>query len=131
MGKGKRPAYLPPLKQPGNTGPNAKLYNSSRWRKYAISIRRDATIARDGYGCEVCHHVNEMGTAEVTDHIIPVKQGGAVWDRRNLMALCHLHHNIKRGYESKGMPLAVLTGQDGLYPADRQQVYDIVLKRNR
>jgi 5-methylcytosine-specific restriction endonuclease McrA len=55
------------------------------------------TLLRDGYGCEVCYHDNVMTSVVerngVTDHIVPISEGGAMWDERNYMALCNSCHN--------------------------------------
>jgi 5-methylcytosine-specific restriction endonuclease McrA len=76
------------------------------------------TLLRDGYGCEVCYHDDTMSSvverAGVTDHIIPISEGGAMWDERNHMALCNLHHNQKRGYEAHGLRIGLSNGLNGI-----------------
>lgn len=128
--KPNRPAYIPKRKQPGNRGVNAKLYNSTRWRKYTKAYRIEQTILREGYGCEVAYHADEMESANVTDHIIPISAGGAVWDKRNHMAMSHYYHNVKRGYEKCGLGLQVMKGKDGLIPIDRMHIINKLLKRD-
>lgn len=53
-------------------------------------------LARDGYRCQVggprCR-----GVASVVDHIIPVRAGGAWWDKSNLRAACR-SCNTARAY---------------------------------
>ena len=129
MPKKGRPAYMPKRKQPGNKGENATLYNSRRWRSISTYYRMNKTVELDGYGCEVCHQIDELSTANICDHVIPISQGGAVWDMRNFMALCHHHHNVKRGYERHGLNLDTAKGDEGLIPADRQQAINLLLKK--
>ena len=37
---------------------------------------------------------------EVTDHVNPINQGGALLDWDNLQSLCHPCHNAKSGREA-------------------------------
>lgn len=73
-----------------------KFYNSSRWR--GIS-KRNLTV--NAY-CVECKKQNIIKKADVTDHIIPAIQGGALYDKRNLQSLCHSHHNSKSASEANG-----------------------------
>ena len=88
-------------------------------------------VSRYGYGCEVCCadgvDTPVYGRNGVTDHLIPVSGGGSMWDRRNHMAMCNRHHNIKRGYERHGLGIAVLRTPDGLIPVDRDDVVRLLL----
>ena len=68
-----------------------------------------------------------MAEANVTDHIIPINAGGAIWDVRNHMALSHEYHNKKRGYEKGGLGVAVMKGNDGLIPVDRMEVVKLLI----
>jgi 5-methylcytosine-specific restriction endonuclease McrA len=90
------------------------------------------TLLRDGYGCEVCYHDEKMSSvverAGVTDHIVPISEGGAMWDERNHMAMCQFHHNQKRGYESQGLRISVSQGLNGLIPTDRLEVVRMLLR---
>ena len=47
--------------------------------------------------CVVCG-----APVEVTDHIVPINQGGQVYALDNLQSLCHPCHNSKSGKETKG-----------------------------
>lgn len=46
--------------------------------------------------CVAC----DTGLAEVTDHIKPVNEGGAMWDISNLQSLCRTCHAVKSGKEA-------------------------------
>lgn len=72
------------------TTPNRELYNGQRWRKLA----KQHKMANPW--CVAC----EKAPAEVTDHIRPVNQGGAMYDWDNLQSLCNRCHNIKSGKEA-------------------------------
>jgi len=72
-----------------------------------------------------------MESANVTDHIIPISAGGAVWDKRNHMAMSHHYHNVKRGHEKGGLGIRVMKGRDGLIPVDRMEIINKLLKRGR
>ena len=90
------------------------------------------TVERDGYGCEVCYHDNTMSSvverAGVTDHIVPISDGGAMWDERNHMAMCQFHHNQKRGHEAHGLRIGLSNGLNGLIPSDRLDVVRLLLR---
>ena len=90
------------------------------------------TVRRDGYGCEVCYHDDTMSSVVerngVTDHIVPISDGGAMWDERNHMAMCNFHHNRKRGYESQGLLIGLSKGLNGLIPTDRLEVVRLLLR---
>ena len=90
------------------------------------------TVQRDGYGCEVCYHDDTMSSvverAGVTDHIVPISEGGAMWDERNHMAMCQFHHNQKRGHESQGLRIGLCNGLNGLIPSDRLEVVRMLLR---
>ena len=63
-----------------------KEYKTSEWRRYSEQFRRDNPE------CAAC------GTTEGTthlDHIIPVSDGGAMWDVRQFQTLCISCHSRK------------------------------------
>lgn len=63
-----------------------------RWDSLALRIRE-----RDDYECRVC---GEWGNE--VDHIVPVRQGGAMWDEDNLQVLCSPCHIQKTRKEHGG-----------------------------
>ena len=66
--------------------------------------------------------------AGVTDHIVPISEGGAMWDERNHMAMCQFHHNQKRGHEAHGLRIGLSNGLNGLIPSDRLEVVRMLLR---
>ena len=102
-----------------------RFYNSTAWRKLSRRYRDNNPL------CEVC---NEK-PAQVTDHIIrivadergyPLPTGGAAWDERNHMAMCHSCHNRKRGKERHGFVVDSVRTENGLIPKDRWDIINIL-----
>ena len=63
------------------------------WRKHKIDRRKWARVRlqvldRDGWRCVQC---GKAGRLEV-DHVTPMESGGAVYEKRNLQALCRPCH---------------------------------------
>jgi 5-methylcytosine-specific restriction endonuclease McrA len=52
--------------------------------------------------CVECEELNQSIPATVSDHIIPIEQGGDVWDWLNRQPLCASHHNKKSAKERGG-----------------------------
>jgi len=95
----KRSNYLPRRKAFGRRKKhNKRIYDSIRWRKL-----RSYYIANNPL-CEKCleddQYVDATGRRGVVDHIIPINEGGAVFDVANLQTLCNKCHNIKSAKES-------------------------------
>lgn len=74
-----------------NRGARVKLYHSKKW----LVTRR-----RVLFGQPVCAIKGCLRLASDVDHIVPLGQGGAELDRRNLQGLCAYHHALKSGGES-------------------------------
>ena len=70
-----------------------KIYRTSRWQKLRDYKRRRNPL------CEECLRQGIMTPAELVDHIIPIEDGGAIFDLENLQSLCRACHNRKH---SKG-----------------------------
>lgn len=85
-------------------GSNQRLYNSKQWRSISEAYRKHHPL------CEVCESNGLVVAVDVTDHIVPVEKGGAIWLTDNYMGLCHTCHNRKRGYESTGYVCAHTDG---------------------
>jgi hypothetical protein len=92
---------MPRLPKKKNYKPRAKRHDPGRefyfttgWRETAKRYRINNPL------CEECRRQGRLEEAVVTDHIIPIKQGGAIWDERNYQALCRIHDQMKRGKES-------------------------------
>lgn len=82
-------------KTQGNYSDSAHIYRSARWR----AVRKRA-ISEQPFQCSAG---NCILLAKILDHIIPIREGGAIWDRRNHQKLCDIHHNRKRGKETHGI----------------------------
>ena len=75
--------------RPDRKGQDYAFYNSAAWRRLSASIRASHPV------CEVCRAAGRGDAAQMVDHIIPIRQGGARYDTTNLMAMCHECHNRK------------------------------------
>ena len=71
---------------------NSNFYNSTLWRKVSRIYRTNNPL---------CEASETPQPADVVDHIIPISQGGAKYDNRNLMSLCHEKHNRKSALSLK------------------------------
>lgn len=76
---------------------NYDFYNSTEWRKRSHQYRSEHPL------CEQCETENLITPATVTDHIIPINQGGNKFESSNLKALCAKCHNKKSGGERGGI----------------------------
>lgn len=64
--------------------------NTRRWRRV-----RGIVLARDGY---VCRMVPGCETPATTvDHVVPLVEGGAMYDPANLRAACATHNSSAGG----------------------------------
>lgn len=70
-----------------------KFYQSKEWR----NLRRVKLNINPL--CEECFRHNRYAMAEVVDHIIPIKYGGARLDITNLQSLCKSCHSSKSARE--------------------------------
>lgn len=73
----------------------ANFYKLQRWVK-----DRNAHLSANRF-CVECMKAGLYELATVSDHIQPIKQGGAIWDWDNRQALCEKHHNKKRRSERR------------------------------
>ena len=71
------------------------VYNTRRWKRLRRMILSRHPV------CTECLKEGRTAPATVADHIIPIKQGGAIWDIDNLTGLCERCHNKKRQTERK------------------------------
>ena len=80
------------------------LYNTQRWRKDRAAHLSQPTYYRgEWYPVTLCVKCLERGRVEiatVSDHIVPISQGGDVWDWANRQGLCPTCHNQKSGGEA-------------------------------
>lgn len=76
--------------------PNRNVYNTRQWK--AIARKHKAMYPL----CVECEAQGVITPSEVTDHIVPINQGGAVWSMDNMQSLCYRHHAKKSGHEAHG-----------------------------
>ena len=104
--------------------PDSSFYATRKWTNFrarhkADQARKDIALAKTIHkknpsvtgleltefiasGQPLCQHFakeNIIRIAEVLDHINPIRQGGSVWDTKNLQWLSYEAHNIKRAKE--------------------------------
>ena len=68
---------------------NYEIYNSPQWRKTSHAFRKRNPL------CIECLKEGRTVQATTTDHIIPISEGGKIWDWNNLQSLCKHHNAIK------------------------------------
>lgn len=71
------------------------IYKTSQWRKL-----REAQLRAEPC-CATCAQYGIVTPATIADHIVEVKDGGELFDIKNLQSLCHACHNKKTGYEAR------------------------------
>ena len=92
--KKKRPwSPEPKPKQSGRKEDHSEFYNSRAWRKDAKAHLAENPL------CVQCTEEGKVVPATVSDHVVPIKQGGHAWLWSNRQALCVHHHAIKSGKE--------------------------------
>lgn len=79
---------------------NAKIYNSPMWRSFSKHCRLESPY------CVMCEKGGIIRVGNVSDHIIPVSQGGEIYDRNNVQTLCHSCHNRKSQQEGQAIKRA-------------------------
>lgn len=70
------------------------LYNSRRWRKDRARYLSQRSL------CAHCEALGLVVAATVSDHIRPIRDGGAIWGWGNRQPLCSACHNTKSGKEA-------------------------------
>ena len=65
------------------------FYHTNRWRRYSEWFRAKYPV------CAHCLQKGITTPADVVDHIIELKDGGAQLRVENTESLCHAHHNAK------------------------------------
>lgn len=72
-----------------------KFYESTAWR-----YLRKLKLQRNPM-CETCYAEGKITLAKMVDHIIEIRDGGAVLDIENLSSICHACHNKKTAKEKE------------------------------
>jgi len=86
-------------------------YQSQTWRHFSANYKKRNPL------CAECSRAGMLRFGAVTDHIIGLKYGGAVYDARNLQNLCKKHDQEKRAMESHGYIIPGIHTDDGIIPA--------------
>jgi 5-methylcytosine-specific restriction protein A len=71
------------------------IYQSHRWHEYSRKYLKANRL------CVQCLAEGKTTISQCTDHILPMSQGGAIWDPANHQALCLQHHSKKTKEERK------------------------------
>lgn len=77
------------------TRTGGSVYHTQRWKRL-----RAAKLARNPL-CEHCLARGRSVPTEEVDHIVELRDGGAMWDITNLQSLCKPCHNRKTLAEKK------------------------------
>ena len=120
--KKRKISYVPERKQQTRTEKNYGFYNSKLWRNTSRLYRMDKPL------CEVAEFFGEVLEANVLDHLIPINEGGAKLDERNLMAMSHKYHNKKSGMEAHKNILIEYETIPGIgrVPTNRENIFKIL-----
>lgn len=98
MPKPTRMGYLPPKPEREAQGrrlhANTAFYQSQPWRRVRKRYLASHPL------CAECVKQGRITAARVVDHIVPINQGGARFDSKNLQGLCDSCHNKKSGREA-------------------------------
>ena len=81
--------------------------NRYRWAKVSAAVLRSEPL------CRICASRGIVMAATSVDHIVPLRERGAEWDRDNHQPLCQTCHQAKsqreaaplRGCDADGVPL--------------------------
>lgn len=120
--KQKRKSYQPEKEKAFGKDP---FYNLKVWRQTSHAIR----AIYKGI-CQVC----KDKPSDMTDHLISREVGGADFDQQNLLPMCHICHNKKRGLEAHTNEPLVPTRQSGvdgkLVPQNKEDIiYLLTVKK--
>ena len=83
-------------------------YHGWKWRTFSDQYKKD------NHMCAECKRQGKYRFGRTTDHIVPVRSGGALWDDSNLQNLCKTHDDEKRNKESRG-EIPAFVGEYGHY----------------
>ena len=67
--------------------PTQRIYPSSYWRQVRAQHLASEPL------CRTCKAEGRLTAADTVDHVIPVKDGGSVYDDDNLRSLCASCHS--------------------------------------
>lgn len=85
--------HCPDHKQPVQIHTKSTIYKTARWQKLrALRLRMEPL-------CRICSSYGITTEATTVDHIVPIQDGGELWDIDNTQSLCNRCHNEKTGKE--------------------------------
>ncbi len=90
-----RVTYTPKKRYEHHYHDGKKIYSSTRW----VKLRRQFLNHNPLCAHHLVQGINIPG--HTVDHIIEIKDGGAIWDIDNLQTLCNACHNTKTGEQSR------------------------------
>lgn len=85
-----------PERKPFQRNTNNSVYQTWKWRLFSKRYKEHNPL------CIKCEREGRVTGTDVTDHIVRIEDGGAIWDDINLQPLCTCHHNSKSGKEAHG-----------------------------
>jgi 5-methylcytosine-specific restriction enzyme A len=86
------------------------FYQSPAWREFSATVKAERGNRCEEAGCG--YH----GPRLIADHIIEVKDGGALLDRRNILIRCTPCHNRKTAQAQRQRALGSLPASKGGLP---------------
>lgn len=99
----KSPFHIPVKAHEGRHNRNQKFYNSKAWRRTARAYAESVHYLCEQDLDDGILTDTSARWAGVTDHIIPINEGGAKFDYRNLQRLSRVNHDAKSGREAQGI----------------------------
>ena len=120
---GKR-KYLPKKKPFERTKRRHKFHQTRLWTMTSRAIREENPL------CEIHLFFKYAEPATQVDHLIPITEGGAKLDRKNLMSICSECHTFKSGKEAKG-PLIQFDYNEDMdkVPENKADIYEVFRRR--
>ena len=112
------------VQQGGRSVNNQAIYNSKRWRQ-ASKLARFHTP-----WCPVCLAMGIDEPSAETDHAVPIRLNGSVWDARNHLPLCRSCHATKSTWErtwKRTIPFATIRAESKLIAASVAEVIEMIV----
>lgn len=93
------------------------FYWSPAWRRLRAVFLAEHPLCAD------CQKRGRVVAAQVVDHKVPIRQGGAPLDPENLQALCATCHNSHKQSQDRGGKPRIGCGEDGI-PIDPNHLWN-------
>jgi 5-methylcytosine-specific restriction endonuclease McrA len=97
MRRGRCPSCYHEWERERNSRPQHRVWNAAPWRR-----ARDAAKARDGHRCTALENGHRCESRQdlTVHHVVPLAQGGEMYDLANLVTLCRSHHGALEGMKT-------------------------------